>query len=192
MRAAVGLLLLGLVLGAARAHAEHLPAKNQAPLLLRILAYDDNLGKRAEPKVVTVLVVYKKDSADSESSARGIHAALQELARTTSVGGRPVQALLVPYVAKTFDADTAKGKVGKVAGVYLSSGLDDALKAIVKITRSRSMLSFTGTEAYGSMLGLVLTVRDGKSAILVNLPVAKEEGAQLHAALLRAAKEVKR
>jgi hypothetical protein len=192
MRAAVGLLVIGLVLGAGRARAEQLPPKNQALLLLRILAYDGNLGKRAEEKLVTVLVVYRKDSAESERSARGIYAELQELEETTSVGGRRMKAMLVPYVPKTFDADTSKGKVGKVAGLYLASGLDDSLDAIAKITRPRSMLSFTGIEAYSSTVGIVLTVRDGKSAILVNLPVTREEGAHLDAALLKVAKVVKK
>lgn len=185
MRAAVGLLVIGLVLGAGRARADQLPAKNQALLLLRILAYDHNLAKRADPKVVTVLVVYKKDASDSESAARGIYAALQEIARTTTVSGLPVQPVLVPYVAKTFDADASKGKM---AAVYLSSGLDDALDSIVKSTRLRSMLSFSGTDGYSNTVGVVLAVRNGKSAILVNLPVTKEEGAQLDAALLKVAK----
>lgn len=185
MRSAVGLLVLGLVLGAGLVCAEQLPAKNQALLLLRILAYDHNLTKRADPKVVTVLVVYKADSSESESTARGVYAAVQELSRSTSVGGLPVRALVIPYAAKTFEADATKVKV---AALYLSSGLDDTLGAITKVTRRHSMLSFTGAAGYIDAIGVALTVRDGKSAILVNLPATRDEGAQLDVALLRVAK----
>ena len=48
--------------------AETVPPKSQALLLLRILAYDHNLARRADNKTVTIVVVYKP-GGESEDTA---------------------------------------------------------------------------------------------------------------------------
>ena len=65
-RAIVGAVLLICALAPSVARAQ---AKNESLLLLRVLAYDRNVSKRAG-KTVTIAVVYKPGDAESVSSVR--------------------------------------------------------------------------------------------------------------------------
>jgi uncharacterized protein DUF4154 len=185
---APGLALL--VMAGGVAIAEPLPSKNQALLLLRILAYDHKLGERVDGKKVTIYVVHKSSAAESEGPANEMITVLREVAKSTKLAGNSIQVVKLAYNKDTFDADLGKLKA---AALYVSPSLGDSLGPIMAATAKRKLLSFTGVVEYvnaGISVGFSST--DGKPVIAVNLPASRNEGADLDVALLRVAKIVKK
>jgi hypothetical protein len=175
---------------ASSANAQTVPAKNQAALLMRILAYDRSLATRAGAEV-TVAVIAREGTPESESGQAELAAALNELAKTTSVSGLKVRAIRVSY--STPEKLEATLGSENASAAYVTAGMTDALDALIAISRKKRILTFSAAEAYvlaGISLGFVR--RDSKAAILVNLPAVKSEGANLDAALLKIAEVVKK
>jgi len=185
--------LLGLavaVLGMPRlAGADAVPAKNQALLLLRILAYDHNLPNRIDNKTVTIVVVSKGGNTDSEDTASELVAVIRELAKSTTVANNAINVVRLAYTDKTFDAEITKLKA---AELYVSPGLGDAIVNIAGVTQQRKLLTFTGSADYVVTLAVGFSLYEGKPTILVNIPASRAEGADLDPALLRVAKIVKK
>ena len=172
---------------ATTAHADPVPAKNQALLLLRILAYDHNLKTRVDSKTATIVIVFKGDADDVASELSGV---IREIAKSTTLSGRAIQVARMSFNDKTFDADVAKLKA---SAIYITPGLSDSISSITATSQARKLLSFCGTAdfvASGVSVGFVLA--DGKPQILVNVPASRKEGADLDVALLKAAKIVKK
>jgi len=180
-----------LVAGVAGVHADTVPAKNQALLMLRILAYDHNLASRIDSKkTVNVVVVYKSGNSESEDASNELSSVIREVAKSTTVANNAVAVTRVGFNEKTFDADIAKEKA---AAIYVAPGLADNLSAISASTHQHKMLSFCAGEdcvTRGAAVGFALA--DDKPTILINLPASRSEGADLDAALLRVAKIIKR
>lgn len=186
MRWWVVISLVVAVLGG-RAAGDPLPAKNQALLLLRILAYDHNIANRVENKKVTV-VVLNKNTTDSDSAAAAIASALKEIAKTTKLSGNTIQVSRFTFDEKTFDLSKVKA-----AAIYLAPGLGDNVAAITAGSQKSKVLSFTGSpEFVTSGVSIGFGNDSGKPVIWVNIPAAKSEGADLDVALLRVAKIVKK
>jgi uncharacterized protein DUF4154 len=184
------LVLLALVLGARVAIADSVPTKSQALLLLRILAYDHNLGSRADGKTVTILIVSKAGNSDSDDVANELAGVIREIAKSTTLANNTIQIARLAFNEKTFDADVSRYKA---AALYLAPGLGDGVGTIVATTQSRKLLSFTGTSDWvGLGVSVGFALDDGRPEILVNLPASRREGADLDAALLKAAKIVRR
>ncbi|HEY5947061.1 MAG TPA: YfiR family protein [Kofleriaceae bacterium] len=185
---AIGLLLV--VVTATRAVADPLPAKNQALLLLRILAYDHKLADRVDNKRVTIYVVHKTGATDSEQPANDMVGVLREIAKSTKLAGNTIQVVKLAYNKDTFDADVGKLKA---AALYVSPSLGDSLAGITAVTAKRKLLTFTGIADYvGAGVSIGFANDNGKPAISVNLTASKNEGADLDVALLRVAKIVKK
>src|SRR5690349_4014315 len=110
MRSGLVLGLLLLVLTGGRAVAEPLPSKNQALLLLRILAYDHKLGDRVVDKKVTIYVVHKSGASESEDPANEMVGVLRDIAKSTKLAGNTIQVVKVTYNKDTFDADVGRMK----------------------------------------------------------------------------------
>lgn len=184
----LGLLLA--VLGAPRlVHADTVPAKNQALLLLRILAYDHNLGSRVDNKTVTIAVVAKGGNSDSEDIANELVSVIRELAKSTTISNNAINVVRLAYSDKTFDADVAKTRA---AALYVAPGLGDAIVNIAGVTHERKLLTFTGSADYVVTLAVGFAMYDSKPNILVNIPASRAEGADLDPALLRVAKIIKK
>lgn len=182
--------ILVLMLGIRVASADSVSPKNQALLLLRILAYDHNLASRADKKTITIVVLYRPGVTDSEDTANELLAVMKDLAKTTSIANNAIQMTRLAYAEKTFDADIARAKA---AAIYIASGLTDNLPTITGTTRQRKLLSFTGIEDYvESGVSVGFAIHDAKPVISINLPSSRSEGADLDATLLRIAKIVKK
>ena len=178
--AIVGAVLLICAFAPVAAHAQ---ATNESLLLLRVLAYDRNVAKRAG-KTVTIAVVYKPGDSESESMRSQMANALTEAAKKVTVAGLPVKVVSLG-VTGNLDSDLSGMKP---TAVYVCPGLADAVSGISRVTRARSILSFAGNEKYiASGLSIGVIRRASKAAIMVNLPSSKAEGAALDAALLRVA-----
>lgn len=179
-----------MVLVARTASADTVPAKNQALLLLRILAYDHNLANRTDNRKVTVVVVSKAGNSDSDDAASDVTNAIRDIARSTTIANNSIQVVRIVYSDKTFDADIARARA---AAIYVSSGLGDSISSIIATTQSRKLLSFAGNQDFvSSGISIGFTLEDGKPEILVNLPSSRNEGADLDVALLRVAKIVRK
>ncbi len=190
MRWAVVIGLLLLVLTGGRAMAEPLPSKNQALLLLRILAYDHKLADRVANKRVTIYVVHKSGAAESEDPATEMVGVLREIAKSTKLAGNAIQIVKLAYNKDTFDGDV--GRI-KAAALYVSPSLGDSLPAIAAVASKRKLLTFTGMPEYVvAGLSVGFSTDNGKPVISINIPASKNEGADLDVALLRAAKIVKK
>ena len=178
----------GMLAGRAEVRAQ-VPAGNQATLMLRILAYDRNLAKRAG-KTVTIALVYKPGNPESESTAEALASALKEQGEKFLVAGLPLRVVSIKYAGgPQLQASTA---AISASAVYVCPGLLDEVGFISKATHQNSMLSFAGNETYvKNGLGVGLILRSAKAVILVNLPAAQAEGAQLDAALLRVAEVIR-
>jgi hypothetical protein len=189
-RAAAALALLAALCGALPATAgagEEVPADRQALILLRILAYDHDLEKRAG-KVVTIVVVDDDDNRTSSDAGTAMAAALDACSDHATVAGLPIRVVRVAYVADTFAASLA---AAGAAAVYLSPRLEAALPAIVAATRAHDALTFSGEANYLKHgIAIALVRRDQKVGIVVNRSAARAEGAILSSALLRIAEYV--
>ena len=170
--------------------AEPLPSKNQALLLLRILAYDHKLGERVDNKRVTIFIVHKAGAQESEDPANEMVGVLREIGKSTKLAGNTIQVVRIPYNKDTFDNDVGKYRA---AALYVSPSLGDSLGVITASTTKRRLLSFTGvTEYVNAGISVGFSNVNGKPVISVNLPSSRNEGADLDVAILRVAKIVKK
>lgn len=187
--AAVFALVLGASLVPSASHAQQLPAQNQALLILRLLAYDRALPSRSGAEVSVAVIA--RDGAEADAAQAEIAQALSDLSNKTSVAGRKVRIVRIAFTsADKLDATLAQEHA---VAAYVTAGLTDQLSTIIQVTRRRSVLTFSGVESHvQSGTSFAIVRRGPKSAILVNLPAAKAEGADLDSSLLRVAEVVKR
>ncbi len=162
--------------------AQELPAPQQATLLLRMLAYDRNVKTRAGSRV-TIAVV----SRDARCAAMA--GALNNAAKGLTVGDLPVRAVEVAW------SENGEGFLvaAEPTAIYVCGDLKDQLGQLLGAARRLSALSFSASAAdvrAGVSIGLV--AKGDKAGLLVNLPAAKAEGAELDAAVLRLAEIVRR
>ena len=184
------LAVLVLVLWARIGHADGVPAKDQALLMLRILAYDHNLGNRVDNKTVTIVIVSKPGNSDSDDFASDLAGRIKAIAKSTTIMNNSINVVRLAFTDKTFDSDVSRQKA---AALYIAPGLSDSVGAITSATAQHKLLSFTGTDdLVGAGVSVGLALDDGRPQILVNLPASRKEGADLDVALLKAARIVKK
>ncbi|MGC4115508.1 MAG: YfiR/HmsC family protein [Myxococcales bacterium] len=172
---------LGWAAPAALAEEPQVPVGVQAELLVKIAAYDRNLGARAGDQVRT-LVVSKPKDADSVKTASQFLAALKTQG---PIGGLPHVEEAFAFATATELAEAVKAR--KVAIVYLSSGFaDDELAAIGAAVADADLLTVSAVAAYvrkGVVLGFDLV--SGKPKLVIDLPRANRQHVALSANVLR-------
>jgi hypothetical protein len=176
---------LAATLCALPARGEDLPPRHQALLLLRVLAYDRNLKARVGGSA-TVLVLYRPGDPASEARRGALRSAFEEVSREVVVSGLPVAVEEVPY--RTAAELDAKLESSHAAMVYVDRALEGSLGEITQLTRRRGVLSADGSRSMveaGVAVGII--ARSGRAAVIVNLPVSRQEGANLDASLLAVA-----
>ncbi len=175
------MLVVMLSSGVARA-ADDLPPSKQAALLLRVLPYDRTFPERVA-EAVTIAVVYREGNPVSETYALDMTAALRDLARGVQLRGLPVRILSIGY--SSAEGFTAAMTRHKLAAIYVCPGLADVFDVISGLTREKKILSFSGREAeVRARLSIGLLRRGSRPGLLVNLPGAESEGADLEPDLL--------
>jgi|1185.fasta_scaffold00759_2 aconitase A len=187
-RAPIAALLFLALVCAGRAGAD-VPAANQAMLVLRILSYDRNVADRAG-KEVTIAVLARAGSAASETMQGSIAGALQEAGSRTAVSGLPVKVVKLNWAgAAKLESDLA---ASHASALYVGPELADAIGQLPRIAQKHRILSFSeGDEYVNSGVSIALVRRENRVAIVVNLPGARSEGADLDSALLRIAEVVR-
>jgi hypothetical protein len=168
---------------------EDLPPRNQALLLLRVLAYDRNLKQRAGA-AVTVAVLYKPGDRSSEAHGASLVAAFEEVSRDVVVAGLPVRVEAMPYR----DAADFEARLGAVrpALAYVDLALGRTVPDILQATRRRGVLTAAGSRSLVEAgLAIGVEAQSGRAGLIVNLKASRLEGADLDAALLAVSDVVK-
>jgi hypothetical protein len=167
---------------AAAAAGDDLPVRKQALLLLRVLVYDRNLKARAHG-AVRIAVAYRPHDAASEGHRDALLDGFESLGREVVAAGLPVEAVAVPF----HDAEDFAARLGRAGAVclYVGPGLAAQAREVERAARAHALLTATGDRALldaGLAIGLVN--RGPRAGVVVNLPAARGEGADLDAALL--------
>ncbi len=174
--------LLAASAAAAPARADDLTPRKQALLLVRVLVYDRNLGARAHG-VVRVAVAFRPGDRRSEERRDEMVAALEEVSREVVALGLPIAVAALPY----HDAGDFESRLERQppACVFVEASLESAVKDIARVAQHRHVLSIAGSrEMAAAGVAIALVNRGRRAGVVVNLPVAKAEGADLDAALL--------
>jgi hypothetical protein len=164
------------------ARADDLPARKQALLLLRVLVYDRNLKARAGD-AVRVAVAFRPSDRESEDQRAALVGAFEEVSRDVVAAGMPVQVVTVPFQDPAdFGARLA---AAHPSALYACARLEPVAGVIAKATRRLHVLSAAGSrQMTDSGVAIGLVNRRAHASVIVNLRAAKEEGANLDAALL--------
>lgn len=178
---ACALAALALLAAPAALAEEEVPMAQQAVLLLKILKFDRSLESRAGD-AATIAIIYLENNRESEAVRVELQGALETAAHTVPFP-LPVKVVRLPYSASKIDDDL---NAARPTAAYVAPGLAAQLPTLSKATRKNAVLTFTSDEAAvraGLSVGLV--ARGDRPGLLVNLPAAKAEGADLSSDLLR-------
>jgi hypothetical protein len=181
-------LIVALLRVATPAWAQDVPPERQVLILGRALAYDDEIKNRAGDDV-TIGVLAKTGNSTSEAMAATMLKAFR------GIGGVKVQGLGLKFTQIGFTNGPALQSSlasQNVDVLYVCTGLEADLPAIIEATRKRKNVSIGSREEHvqrGLALGVFQV--DGKPTIVVNLPAAKAEGSGFSSDLLRLAKVIK-
>jgi hypothetical protein len=184
------LLVLAIAVRSARAdegESDETASARRALIVLRILAYDKELGARAPGDELVVFVVAGPNPASRIERERW--QAGFALLPKVKAGGRPVRALPVDYRdAAAFDALVA---LHHPAAMIVTEGLGFAASALQRVARARHVVAVSTRESEvrgGFAIGLV--AGDSRDEIVINLEAAREQGARFGAGLLQLARIV--
>lgn len=174
--------LLAALATAAPARADDLTPRRQALLLVRILVYDRNLKSRTGG-AVRVAVAFRPGDRSSEERRDAMVAALEEVSREVVAIGLPIDVVAVPYRdAADFDARLGESAP---ASLFVCTCLQPVVKDIARAAQRHRVLTMTGSrEMAQAGLAVALVNRGPRAGIVVNVRAAKEQGADLDAALL--------
>ena len=163
----------------ALAQTREVPLDRQALVMLRVLAYDRNLPRRAGAEKTLTIAVVRGAAPESTRAAGEMTAALERIARASTVLGLKVRTTELEYPGAE-GLDAALKATGAHA-VYLTPGLErEAVQAVAEAARRSAMLAFSGTEAdLGLGVAVALIRRSARVAIVINRPVVVEAGADL-------------
>lgn len=166
-----------------RADDQLVPIQLEAQLFAKVLTYDKNFPDRAGG-MARVLLVVKKDNADSVRVAAQMESALKPMAQ---IGGLPHEEIVV-----TFSGAGALAELVKTNGadaVFFGPGFDDDIDAISKALDGHDVLTAGSVPEYvphGIVLGFDIV--SGSPKLLVHLTQAKRQHVALRADLLRLAR----
>ena len=162
------------------ARAEPLPPRAQALMVLRVLAFDRGLERRASGAVL-VAVAAKAGDAAGEVRRDQVVAALRDLSKDTRARGLAVEARAVTW-------DGSAQPLTRAAAVVVVGKLAEESAGVGQVTRARQVLSI-GEEAVAVERGLSVAVfaREAKPVIAASMLSARQEGVSFEPSFLRQA-----
>jgi hypothetical protein len=183
--AAVG---VPMTLASAALGGDGVPPSRQVVIVMRSLAYDGNLKRRAGD-AINIVILHKKGSFESESMASVMGKAFGAL-EATQVSGLPI---VVSRLAFTGAEPLKKAVVGGgIDVIYVCEGLDAELIAIQNVSHQTRALTVAGKRSYVERgLSLGVFEIDAKCTILLNLSASRMEGAAFAPDLLRLAQVIR-
>ncbi len=179
------LLLLG---AAAPVRAQSaLPPQAEAPILLRILAYDRALDRTPGDNLV-IAILYDVKNGTSNHARSSMTRAFRS-AQVQSIGGRSLKYVELNVAASNV-ADAFRQEA--VAAAYDTPGLDDRLPAIVTAAADSHVTTLGGNLGYARRgVAVAVDTANGRPQIYVNLAAARASGADLTSSLLKLATVIK-
>ncbi len=164
-----------------------LPPQAEAPILLRILAYDRALDRTPGDNLV-IAIVYDVANKTSNNARGGIVRAFRG-AQVQSIGGRALKYVELNVAAANV-ADVFRQQ--SVAAAYVTPGLDDRLPAIVTAAADTHVTTLGGNLRYARRgVAVAVDTMNGRPQIFVNLAAARASGADLTSSLLKLATVIK-
>ena len=180
------LILLVIVLSRpAPASEAAVPPRLQASLIARVAPFDRSLVARARTRVL-LLVVIRRDDAESQHVASGVIDALKSEAQ---IAGLPVEVERVEV--RTVREVLDEIRVRHPTIVYFSTAFSDDAPALAKGLAGEDLLTITAeSEAVSRGICVGFDVVSGKPRVLINLQQSKNQHANFQATLLHLAKVV--
>ncbi len=158
----------------------------QVNLFMKILRYDRNIATRGKGGIKMGVLFNPKVRSSVRIKDKFIEEF--ELLENKSIKGIPVFVVPVAGVAKLEESIASYG----INVLYICPGFDKELDGILSVCRENSVLTLTGVQEYAEGgVAVGLGIKEGRPEIIVNLPVAKEVGANFGADLLKLARVIK-
>jgi hypothetical protein len=171
--------------GDARAEDASLPPKMQVELLAKVAGYDRTLPGVTEG-LVRIIVVTRKDSAESSSAATHVVGALSNISR---IAGVPHQESITEFSDAATLAAACKAQATSI--LIFTPGLGDSVDGIAKALAGVPVLTASIVPAdvpRGAILGFDLV--ESKPRLLVNLAESRAQGVRLSVDVLKVAKVI--
>lgn len=183
MKCTLGVAILLLAAGLARAEIVVVPFDVQVPLLLKALTYDRNLKTRAGEQARIAVIVPK----GGHNAAGELQASLDKLP------GRTVNGLAVVFkeIAATDDGALEEAlRGGQWAAVYVMPGFSHAdLAKVRRACEARHVLPVAASvDDLEQGLAFGIGVEGNRPQLVVNLPASKACGSDFDLALLQLSK----
>jgi hypothetical protein len=183
-------LLLGGLLGTApvdgRAQAMELPVEVQIPIFLKLLTFDRNLTTTAGTELV-IAVLYQGGNRESQAVSRQVDVELRKASRMFE--GLTTRVLAIDLEREGDLA--ARLRHDSVKAMYIGPLRAVDLRALLRASRAAQVRSFSGVGRFvtqGVAMGAIL--RGDLPEIVINLPAAREEGADYPAQVLKLARVI--
>ncbi len=150
-------------------------------VLMKVLSYDRALGRNGSGDVV-VGVVFDAANPTSQRARELVGGAMRNI---TTLAGRSVR---VVELEATAALEPQALTTQQLAAIYITPGLDRHLAALVAAAARSHVTTLGETNDYArSGVAVAVENTDGRPSLLINLPAARREGADLQSSLLRLA-----
>jgi hypothetical protein len=186
----ISMLLAIILCSTQRLHAADLPLDKQVEFFLKVLKFDRTaMGKAGD--IIRVAIVYDANNGTPSDLVSQIDDILY--AKTTSgesIGDKKLNYSLFSFASKAqFEQQLHSFQI---SAFFIMPGNDKNVELISEVAKASGIITFSGVEGYMSR-GVAVGVKDveGKPKIVVHLPMAKEQGADLDANLLKLADIIK-
>jgi hypothetical protein len=177
-----------LLLQAASSNGEvEVPVDRQVLILSRALAYDSELKARVGSDIL-IAVLSKPGHPASEAMGQTVLKAYRQILNV-KVQGIPLAVRPLSYAGPAALAAAVAAQSFDV--VYVCTGLDPDLPAIIEVARKRRVVTIASNEEQVTRgLALGVFAIDARPTIVLNLGAARSEGAAFSSELLRVAKVI--
>lgn len=186
-RSALACTMISVVAGAGAAKAQdmEIPVSTQISLFLKVLEFDRRLGETVNG-VLTIGVVFQSGSRQSTAARDD---AVRSIAQLAADGERQIRVVDVDVDRDDWRSATA---VHRMDMLYVTPLRGAPIMDICATARAVGATTFTGVPKYVEQ-GIAVGVRrlGNRPKLLVNLRVARLEGADFSAELLKLAQVVK-
>lgn len=170
---------------AAAAETPPVPGNLQVSLIMKILTFDRALHQHSGDRV-DMLLLYVAGNAQSEAARKEIAGVFDDLGRDKTISNLPFAYQSLAWESKA-ELDTFL-KENDTDLLYVMPGHGEHIPDITDITQDLDVLSVSGVPEYVNKgISIGIGVKNEKPEIIINLPSARAEGADLDTKLLRIA-----
>ena len=170
--------------------AAELPLDKQIDFFLKVLKFDRNVMDRPGDKI-RVGIIY----GGNNGTPSNLVSQIDDILYNKSVAEEKVGEKILTHSLLAFTSRAnfeQQLKLFQISAFFIMPGNDSNVAEISDIAKQAGIITFTGVPQY-VVDGIAVCVKDvdGKAKIIVNLPLAKEQGADLNANLLKMAEVLK-